>query len=177
MRFAPCASLILSFADGTSNRGTLAWAKHPAACDIAIPWTEYTFLVGDWCSEDVRPPDMSLLPNPLLLEGAYGMPSVIDYDDDDFLGGRGGPSGAMGRRFRRKSSPGVHQGATPVAYDVQHRQWADIGDSRGGVSEYWSRGAIVRILCCRAHHARDSFASYACMKVLPLCTLRQSVHS
>ena len=84
MGFASCASLILSFADGTSNRGTLAWAKHPAACDIAIPWTEYTFLVGDWCSEDVRPPDMSLLPNPLLLEGAYGMPSAIDYDDDDF---------------------------------------------------------------------------------------------
>ena len=77
--------LLLSvFTDGSSDRGTLEWANDPSAGDTAIPWTGYTIFVDDRCAEDFRPLDLSLLPNPLLPDGAYGMPSVIDYDDDDF---------------------------------------------------------------------------------------------
>ena len=70
------------FTDGTSDHGVLEWANDPLSGDTWLPWTGYAVFVDDRCSEDFRPPDMGLLPNPILSDGVYGMPSVIEYDDD-----------------------------------------------------------------------------------------------
>ena len=102
----------------------LDWANDPLAGDTDLPWTGYTLFVDDRRAEDFLPPDIELLPNPLLSEGAYGMPSVIEYDDDSSDDGEERPEPWVvdsGTTFRILSEDEVAaMGVCEIAYTLAH---------------------------------------------------------
>ena len=92
-----------------------------------------------------------------------------------FFGRGGGPSRTIGRRDM-DDFLGVHQGATPVAYDVRHRQWADAGDSCGRVSLSWSRRATYCMCTTQLAMYVVSLSVVPARGVLLVCMPRQRVH-